>query len=256
MWRFIKMLSYNGTEFKNKMFEQISKELGLEYKLYTPPYHPASNGRIEGFHAFLKACIAKHVAPQFEQDVLILLACATYNFIPDEHSKEFTIFLMFGRDPVLPLNTLLGPKMRYLGNHINILSLEAMKNMFEIAATHLKVSREKGDPENNPLPTKLQPGDTVLVQNHNKGLFDPKYVGDYRVVAIKGNQVEVRPSIGGPTEMKHVKHEKYILLADQYIKQIPDYTDFGRKTTLGLNPDKIPDPHWSLADYYHTTDIG
>ena len=42
----LKMLSNNGTNFKNKMFEQVSKELGLEYKLYTPPYHPASNGRI------------------------------------------------------------------------------------------------------------------------------------------------------------------------------------------------------------------
>ena len=57
----LKMLSDNGTEFKNKIFEQVAKELGVEYKLYTPPYHPASNGRIEGFHAFLKACIAKHV---------------------------------------------------------------------------------------------------------------------------------------------------------------------------------------------------
>ena len=36
--------------------------------------------------------------------------------------------------------------------------------MFEIAATNLKLAREKVDPENNPLPTKLQPGDTVLVQ--------------------------------------------------------------------------------------------
>ena len=86
---------------------------------------------------------------------------------------------MFGRDPVLPLNTLLGPKMRYLGNDINILSLEAMKNMFEIAATNLKTAREKGNSENNSLSTKLQPGDTVLVQNHTKGPFDPKYVGDY-----------------------------------------------------------------------------
>ena len=83
---------------------------------------------------------------------------------------------MFGRDP---LNTLLGPKMRYLGNDVNILSLEAMKNMFEIAAINLKIAREKSHPENNPLPTKLQRGDTVLVQNHIKGPFDPKYVGDY-----------------------------------------------------------------------------
>ena len=72
----LKMLSDNGTEFKNKVFEQVAKELGLQYKLYTPPYHLASNGRIEGFHALLKACIAKHVAPQLEWDVLIPLACA------------------------------------------------------------------------------------------------------------------------------------------------------------------------------------
>ena len=57
----LKILSDNGTEFKNKVFEQVVKELGVEYELYTPPYHPASNGRIEGFHTFLKACISKHV---------------------------------------------------------------------------------------------------------------------------------------------------------------------------------------------------
>ena len=37
----LKILSDNGTEFKNKLFEQVAKELGVEYKLYTPPYHPA-----------------------------------------------------------------------------------------------------------------------------------------------------------------------------------------------------------------------
>ena len=31
----LKILSDNGTEFKNKLFEQVAKELGVEYKLYT-----------------------------------------------------------------------------------------------------------------------------------------------------------------------------------------------------------------------------
>ena len=75
---------------------------------------------------------------------------------------------MLGRDHVLPLHTLLGPKIRYLGTDLNVLSLEALKSMFEIAATNLRIAREKGDPEKNPLPTKLQPGDTVLIQNHTK----------------------------------------------------------------------------------------
>ena len=74
----LKILSDNGTEFKNKIFEHVAKELGVVYKLYTPPYHPASNGRIEGFHAFLKACISKHVSPQLEWDALVPLACALH----------------------------------------------------------------------------------------------------------------------------------------------------------------------------------
>ena len=136
---------------RTNCLNKISKELGLEYKLYTPSYHPASNGRMEVFHAFFKACIAKHVAPQLEWDVLIPLACAKYNFTPNEHSKESLFFLMFRRDPVLPRKLLLGPKMRYLGTVLNILALEALKNMFEIAATNLKMGREMGDPEKKSL---------------------------------------------------------------------------------------------------------
>ena len=130
-----------------------------------------------------------------------------------------------------------------------------MKNMFEMAATNLKMACERRDPKDDPKPIHLQPGDTVLVQNHTKGLFDPKYIGDYHVVSIKGNQIKVRPSIGGPTEMKHVKHVKYVHPTDQYIKHIPDYSTFGRKTTLRINPKHIPDLHWQLADTYHTTYI-
>ena len=96
----------------------------------------------------------------------------------------------------------------------------------------------------------------VLIQNHVKGPFDPKYIGDYRVVSLKGNQVEIQPAVGGPTEMKHIKHVKYILPADKYIDQLPDYSGFGRKTTLRINPDQIPDLHWKLTNTYHTTNIG
>ena len=103
-------------------------------------------------------------------------------------------------------------------------------------ATNLKLAREKGDPQEQPPPTKLQPGDMVLIQNHVKGPFDPKYVGDYRVVSLKGNQVEIQPAVGGPTEMKHIKHVKYILPVDKYINQLPDYSRFGRKNNTQNKP--------------------
>ena len=56
--------------------------------------------------------------------------------------------------------------------------------------------------------------------------------------------------------MKHVKHVKYVLPSDQYIKHVPDYSTFGRKATLRMNPKQIPDLHWQLSDTYHTTYIG
>ena len=68
--------------------------------------------------------------------------------------------------------------------------------------------------------------------------------------------MEIQPAVGGPTEMKHIKHVKYILPADKYIDQLPDYSGFGRKTTLRINPDQIPDLHWKLVNIYHTTNIG
>ena len=81
-----KILSNNGTEFKNDLFDRVAKELGIEHKVYSPPYHPQSNGRIEGFHLFLKACMAKHISPGLERDEVCRIVTAAYNFLPNEHA--------------------------------------------------------------------------------------------------------------------------------------------------------------------------
>ena len=43
----IKILMYNGTEFKNKLFKEVVKKLGTEFLIHSPPYRPQSNGKIE-----------------------------------------------------------------------------------------------------------------------------------------------------------------------------------------------------------------
>ena len=140
-----KILSDNGTEFKNKLMEEVSKELGVEYKLYSPPYRPQSYGRIESFHYFLKACIAKHINPQLEWDDIVLLACVAYNFLPNEHSREsFLSNVWMG--PSFTINKLLQPKVRYLGNDENILPLEALKIIYQLVVTNLKPAWEKREP--------------------------------------------------------------------------------------------------------------
>ena len=165
----VKILSDNGTEFKNELFTQVAKELGVEYKIYTPPYHPHSNGRIEGFHNFLKACLSKHVSTRLEWNDVVPLACAAYNFMPNEHSKESPFFLMFGREALLPLNTLFKPTIRYLGNDDNLLSLEALKNIYHLVAENLKKARHRSPHPTHPQTHKIQPEDSVLIKDHTAG---------------------------------------------------------------------------------------
>ena len=248
-----KVLTDNGTEFKNKLINEVCEQLGVKHKIYSPPYRPQSNGRIESFHYFLKACISKHIMPQIEWDDVVPLACAAYNFFPNEHSKESPFFLMFGRDAILPLNKLLQPQVQYLGNDENILSMQALKNIYEMVAQNLKLAHTKTTDNINPIPTKLKEGDLVLIKDHTAKAFQPCYVGNYRIVSFKGNQVEVHKTEGGNTTWVHLTDVKYILPVDNVINKLPDYQSFGRKTKLRLNPDRIPDLHWNLSTALNTT---
>ena len=160
---------------------------------------------------------------------------------------------MFGRDAILPLNKLLQPQVRYLGNDENILSMQALKNIYEMVARNLKLARTKITDNINPIPTKLKEGDLVLIKDHTAKAFQPRYVGNYRIVSFKGNQVEVRKTEGGNTTWVHLTDVKYILPVDNIINKIPDYQSFGRRTKLRLNPDRIPDLHWNLSTTLNTT---
>ena len=163
---------------------------------------------------------------------------------------------MFGRDAVLPLNSLLSPQLCYLGNDLNVFSLEALKNMYQIATENLCRSRAHHDSTlPKQLPHHFTKGDTVLIKNHTAGPFDPRYIGDYRIVSFKGNQVELIPSTGGKSKMEHISNIKYIMPAEQYISQLPDYEIFGQQTKLCLNPKIIPDLSWKWADTINMQDI-
>ena len=246
-----KILSDNGTEFKNQLFEKIAKELGVEFKCYTAPYHPQSNGRIEGFHHFLKSCMTKHISTTMEWDQVVHLATAAYNFFPNEHSKESPFFLMFGRDPRVPLNTLLTPKIRYMGTEENILSLEALQRIYHLVAENLKIAKERLHKNQQAYPTKLKTEDMVMIKTHAEGQLQPIYKGYYRIVSFKGNQVQVVPVEGGKPHFVHIT-DKYIMPVDSIIPHLPLPNQFGRMSKYNLNPKNIPDLKWKLSTTLNT----
>ena len=90
-----KILTDNGTEFKNKLSTEVFEKLRTE-QIFTPIYSPQCNGRIKGFHNFFKATITKQLENCVEWDDLAWKATAAYNFFPAESSGITPFFLMFG----------------------------------------------------------------------------------------------------------------------------------------------------------------
>ena len=127
---------------KNELFNAIAEQLGVERRIYTPPYRPQSNGHIEGFHNFLKACLSKHISRDREWDDVTLLAPASYNWLPNQHSRESPFFVMFGRDALTNLQHLIKPKLRYMGTSELILDLETMSNIYQVQIHNLKLARQ------------------------------------------------------------------------------------------------------------------
>ena len=139
----IKILTDNGTEFKNKLFKEVVSKLGTEFSIHSPPYRPQSNGKIKGFHRFLKTCIGKHINYGLEWDELTPMATACYNFFPNCSARESAFFIMFGRDPINKLNMLLHAARHYFHDDNGLPNLEVLKNIYQVVAQQLLNSRER-----------------------------------------------------------------------------------------------------------------
>ena len=48
----------NGMEFKNNLMNQVLQQLGID-RIFSAPYHPQSNGKLEVFHKYLKPTLKK-----------------------------------------------------------------------------------------------------------------------------------------------------------------------------------------------------
>ena len=83
-----RILTDNGTEFTNKEFDEVCETLGIK-RIYSPVYTPEANGKLEGYHKFFKACVAKPIrGTALEWDELVPMASAAYNFFPCQSLRE------------------------------------------------------------------------------------------------------------------------------------------------------------------------
>ena len=73
---------------------------------------------------------------------MVPLATASYNWLPNQHSKESPFFVMFGRDALTNLSQLTKPNFSYMGTEDLILDLKLMSNIFQPQIHNLRMARE------------------------------------------------------------------------------------------------------------------
>ena len=237
-----------GTKFKNEVFRDVLQKFGTEKLIHSPPYRPQSNGRIEGFHRYLKACIAKHMRNGLEWDQITAMATAAYNYFPNMSAKESAFFLMYGRDPVNKLSSILNAPRRYLGDETGLPDLKALKNMYQMVAQQLYNSRQCYIKDNkyNKVPDHgILVGDLLLVKDHTAKSFEPKYKEDYHVVQIYGTNALQVSDKRGKLHNVHITDVKRVNMMEKVTTQLEQIYNKGRKAKSLIPQGFIPNLGWN-----------
>ena len=246
-----KILTDNSTEFKNKLWTEVFEKLKTEQK-FTPIYSPQCNGRIEGFHKFLKATIAKQLETRVEWDNLVWKATAAYNFFPTESSGIATFFLMFQHEAAVKHTLLASENPKYLGTDDGMINIGLMTKLYHVVAHNLNEVRKARDANKKGKtpkePEELKVGDNVLVRDHTSKAFQPKYK-DFCIIGLLGkNQVEIKDNHGHTTKV-HGKDVKKIPMTEKvcnlYEEEQVGKTREGRKA---VPTNKMPDLKWDTAE--------
>ena len=248
-----KILTDNGTEFKNKMWEDVYKLLRMQHRV-TPIYSPQCNSRIEGFHRFLKATVGKQIQKGLEWDDLVWKATSAYNFFPTQSSGILLFFLMFGREAAAKHMLLAEESTKYVGDSEGILNLKLMQQLYHIVAYNLAKSRTARDGNRNLKrknfkPKHLKPNGLVLVRDHTSKAFEPKAINHHIVDFCGKNHVLVKDNYGN-TKKVHVKDVKPIEMdiatAEFFRKKREQCTTRDAKHVMPIK--LIPDLEWEFIE--------
>ena len=170
------ILSDNGTEFKNNLMDQVLQQLGID-RIFSAPYHPQSNGKLEVFYKYLKPTLKKLCEKDpANWDKYLNQVQASYRITPNLATTESPFFLVYGRDPILPLHQLLEPMQCFLRDpdsgklHLEThrLALAIAKKMLDenrFTATQKTVFRDS---------PAFQVRDCVYFKNKQSGKWDLK----------------------------------------------------------------------------------
>ena len=199
----------NGTEFKNEQLMSVFNSLGIKY-IYSNPYYPKGDSRVENVHDFLKYTIAEFTyGNQLEWDDALPLAMHCFNIAPSVDDHESPFYVVHGRDPLEGRLGNLQNYCRHIGEQPGQPAVQELRKMWKFQARLLEENRST-KPAANRKVTKasdLQIGQLIFVKDHQKGTFNPLYVFHHRIKGILNDSTVLLTTLDGK-EKGNIHHIK------------------------------------------------
>ena len=208
------IISDQGTEFCNAVIDSLSTELNIQ-RIRTSPYHPQSNGKTERFNRVLNDIISKYVSPgQQDWDAYIQTALMAYRMSPNSTTRFTPFFLVYGRDPVLPMDTLLAPKLKYRGEEYVPVMLERLHKAFTSVKhfTYEAMEKNKEYVERTATTRVFKPGDAVHYLDkrshpHMSKKLLKSWLPYYRVVEkMSPLNYRIKSQLTGNSKVVHIEN--------------------------------------------------
>ena len=131
-------------------------------------------------------------------------------FHTSEVTKASPFFLLYNRDVVLPLDTILKPRRRYVGEDLHKIALEQQHKSFVLVHRYLKQAKKKQKrlADKNSREEDFKVGDPVYVRNHRRtSKLDNKWTPYYRITEQTGPvSFKVRNQLTGEVTKTHARH--------------------------------------------------
>ena len=160
------------------------------HHIKTSYYCPQANGRVERFHKTLHSVMMKKIQEDVQTwDLYLNQTLAAVRFHVNESSKFSPFFLLYNRDVVLPLDTILKPRKRYVGEDMHKIALQQQHKSFTLVHRHMKEAKRKQKEyaDRNSKEENFQIGDLVYLKNHRRtSKLDIKWKGFYRITVQIG----------------------------------------------------------------------
>lgn len=138
--------SDQGRNFESNLIQQLCILYGIE-KSHTTPYHPAGNGQCERFNRTLHNLLrALPITKKRDWSCYLPQVTFSYNTTIHQSTGESPFYLMFGQDPQLPVDFLLGrvPEPAAGSAHDWIVEHQTrLRHAFEGASRHLEDAAAK-----------------------------------------------------------------------------------------------------------------